>query len=265
MITRREDPQLAQLPRRSRPATVRSLALIAQARLTEAELLQIRRTGQCPRCCTLQISTGSSCRSISVSPRQSRCRRRREGGLRTLPARIFLKRFGIAERSAAAYALTYDDSRRWPSLTDASGGLTACERRQARTRRTRERQGAFPRRRRYLAGLARFNRSKGQDMVDCMALLNPDAMTGHWEFTYGETRVKELIKDSVFPSWRSMCATPNGTSRVPAHKMFEKGGVKIAVLGQAFPYQPIANPQLVDPKMVIRDPRGRYPPMSRSP
>ena len=43
------------------------------------------------------------------------------------------------------------------------------------------------------------NGRKGQDMVDCIALLKPDAMTGHWEFTYGEARVKELTKTLGFP------------------------------------------------------------------
>jgi 2',3'-cyclic-nucleotide 2'-phosphodiesterase (5'-nucleotidase family) len=36
-------------------------------------------------------------------------------------------------------------------------------------------------------------RSKGQDVADCFKLLKPDATTGHWEFTYGEARAKELI------------------------------------------------------------------------
>ena len=93
------------------------------------------------------------------------------------------------------------------------------------------------------------NRSKGQDMADCMALLEPDAMTGHWEFTYGEARVKELIKGLDFPflalnirdtEWNEPAFEPM--------KMFEKGGVKIAVLGQAFPYTPVANPRWMMPK-----------------
>ena len=37
------------------------------------------------------------------------------------------------------------------------------------------------------------NRTKGQDVIDCVKLLRPDAMTGHWEFTYGEERVKEIV------------------------------------------------------------------------
>ena len=42
-------------------------------------------------------------------------------------------------------------------------------------------------------GALTANRTRGQDMVDCLKLLQPDAMTGHWEFTYGETRLRELI------------------------------------------------------------------------
>jgi sulfur-oxidizing protein SoxB len=82
-----------------------------------------------------------------------------------------------------------------------------------------------------------------------MAVLKPDAMTGHWEFTYGEARVKELIKGLDYPfvalnirdsEWNEPAFEPM--------KMFEKGGTKIAVLGQAFPYTPVANPRWMIPK-----------------
>jgi sulfur-oxidizing protein SoxB len=82
-----------------------------------------------------------------------------------------------------------------------------------------------------------------------MALLKPDAMTGHWEFTYGEARLKELIKGLDYPflalnirdtEWNEPAFEPM--------KMFEKGGIKVAVLGQAFPYTPVANPRWMMPK-----------------
>ena len=86
-------------------------------------------------------------------------------------------------------------------------------------------------------------------MVDCMALLKPDAMTGHWEFTYGAERVKEIVETprlsvprAEHPRHRMERA---GVRRLRA--MFERGGVKIAVIGQAFPYTPIANPRWMIP------------------
>jgi len=77
-----------------------------------------------------------------------------------------------------------------------------------------------------------------------MALLKPDAMTGHWEFTYGEARVQEIIKSLEFPFLALNIRDTEWNEPVfDAVKMFEKGGVKIAVLGQAFPYTPVANPR----------------------
>src|SRR5205085_8669206 len=92
-------------------------------------------------------------------------------------------------------------------------------------------------------------RSRGQDMVDCFKLLRPDAMTGHWEFTYGEERVRELI-DSLGTAFLGLNVRDTEWQEpvFPPYRMFEKGGVKIAVLGQAFPYTPIANPRWMIPK-----------------
>ena len=74
-------------------------------------------------------------------------------------------------------------------------------------------------------------------------------MTGHWEFTYGEARVTELIKGLGFPFLAlNMRDTEWNEPVFEPMKMFERGGVKIAVLGQAFPYTPVANPRWLMPK-----------------
>ena len=86
-------------------------------------------------------------------------------------------------------------------------------------------------------------------MVDCVKLLKPDAMTGHWEFTYGEERVKELADSLGYPFLALNVRDTEWQEPVfDAYKMFEKGGVKVAVLGEAFPYTPIANPRWMIPK-----------------
>ena len=90
--------------------------------------------------------------------------------------------------------------------------------------------------------------SKGQDMVDCMALLKPDAMVGHWEFTLGAERVKELVEELGFPFLaQNMRDTEWNEPVFEPMAMIERGGVRIAVIGQAFPYTPIANPRWMIP------------------
>ena len=71
--------------------------------------------------------------------------------------------------------------------------------------------------------------SQGQDMVDCMALLEPDAMTGHWEFTLGTDRVNELVDNLGFPFLaQNMRDTEWDEPAFKASAMFERGGVTIA-------------------------------------
>jgi sulfur-oxidizing protein SoxB len=86
-------------------------------------------------------------------------------------------------------------------------------------------------------------------MVDVMAELKPDAMTGHWEFTLGDARVKELADTLGFPFLAQNVRDSEFEDRVfPPSKTFERGGIKIAVIGQAFPFTPIANPRWMFPK-----------------
>jgi sulfur-oxidizing protein SoxB len=90
--------------------------------------------------------------------------------------------------------------------------------------------------------------SKGQDMVDCMALLKPDAMTGHWEFTLGTERVKEIVDGLGCPFLgQNVRDAEWNEPAFESTKMFERGGAKVAVIGQAFPYTPIANPRWMIP------------------
>jgi len=68
------------------------------------------------------------------------------------------------------------------------------------------------------------NRTKGQDMADCFKLLKPDAMTGHWEFTYGTDRVKELTDSLGFPFLALNVRDTEWQEPVfDAYKMFREG------------------------------------------
>ncbi len=91
--------------------------------------------------------------------------------------------------------------------------------------------------------------TKAQDVVDAMTLLKPDAMTAHWEFTLGAERVSEIAEKLPFPILaQNMRDTEFEDKVFEPRKMFEKGGLKIAVIGQAYPYTGIANPRWMFPK-----------------
>ncbi|MGE0417681.1 MAG: thiosulfohydrolase SoxB [Acetobacteraceae bacterium] len=89
--------------------------------------------------------------------------------------------------------------------------------------------------------------TKGADMVRCMGLLKPDAMVGHFEFTLGQDRVKELADGLGFPFLAGNVTDEWKELVFPAMTMAERGGVKIAVIGQAFPFTPVANPRWMVP------------------
>ena len=89
--------------------------------------------------------------------------------------------------------------------------------------------------------------TKGQDMVEACKLLGVDVMTGHWEFTLGMDRVKEII-DKDFAGKVDFVAqnvktTDFGDPVFKPYVMREMNGVSCAIIGQAFPYTPIANPR----------------------
>ena len=84
----------------------------------------------------------------------------------------------------------------------------------------------------------------GMDMVDAMNALGVEAMTAHWEFTYGTDRVTELKDALGFPFLAGNVQDTEWEEEVfESTATYERGGVKIAVIGQAFPYTPVANPR----------------------
>jgi sulfur-oxidizing protein SoxB len=89
--------------------------------------------------------------------------------------------------------------------------------------------------------------TNAQDMVDACKLLGVDVMTGHWEFTYGMERVKEIV-DKDFAGKVEFVAQNVKTADFgdPVFKPYTLrtiNGVAVAIIGQAFPYTPIANPR----------------------
>jgi sulfur-oxidizing protein SoxB len=162
--------------------------------------------------------------------------------------RAFLDLYNIKPGSAAAYALTSDD---FTALARSYGRIGGLDRIATILKSIRGERGD---RVVFLDGGDTWQNSytslvsKGQDMVDCMALLKPDAMVGHWEFTLGTERVKELVGQLKFPFLaQNVRDTEWDEPAFDAMTMIERGGVKIAVIGQALPYTPIANPRWMIP------------------
>jgi sulfur-oxidizing protein SoxB len=89
--------------------------------------------------------------------------------------------------------------------------------------------------------------TKGQDMVDASKLLGVDVMTGHWEFTLGQERVKEIVARDFSGATEFLAQNVRtadfGDPVFPAYTMRSMNGVPVAIVGQAYPYTPIANPR----------------------
>jgi sulfur-oxidizing protein SoxB len=89
--------------------------------------------------------------------------------------------------------------------------------------------------------------TNGQDMVDACLQLGVNIMTPHWEFTLGANRVKEIVekdfRGKVDFLAQNVHTTDFNDPVFQPYVMKEMNGVRVAVIGQAFPYTPIANPR----------------------
>jgi len=101
-----------------------------------------------------------------------------------------------------------------------------------------------------------------QDMVDAQKLLGVDVMVGHWEFTFGEDRVLDIINNELQPAgieWvaQNVVDVDWGDPIFEPYTVRNINGVPVAIIGQAFPYTPVANPGYMIPNWSfgIRDER----------
>jgi S-sulfosulfanyl-L-cysteine sulfohydrolase len=178
-----------------------------------------------------------------------------------LVGRAFLDRYGIHADSADAYAFTSVDFEKAAPRFGRLGGFA-----HLKTLIDKLRADVGEHRSLLLdggdlwQGTGLTHLTRGADMVDAANLLGIAAMTGHWEFTYGETDLRtnlarfkgEFLAQNVFltegAAFNAAQAFDAASGRVfkPA-LVKEIGGAHVAVIGQAFPYVPIAHPRRFTP------------------
>ena len=162
-----------------------------------------------------------------------------------LVGQAFLGHYGLQPGSAAAHAFTSLDFVEAARRYGRVGGFAHLATLVKQLRATRP--GAL-----LLDGGDTWQGSatalwtRGQDMVDACKLLGVDVMTGHWEFTYGAERVQQIVAQDF--AGKVDFVAHNVETRDFGDRVFkpyvlrEQNGVPVAIIGQAFPYTPIANP-----------------------
>jgi sulfur-oxidizing protein SoxB len=186
-----------------------------------------------------------------------------------LVGRAFLDRFGVRPDSADAYAFTSVDFEKSAARFGKLGGFA-----HLKTLIDRLRSDVGPERSLLLdggdlwQGTGQANTLQGADMVEAANLLGIEAMTGHWEFTYGEAALRsnlerfkgEFLAQNVYlteeAAFNDAKAFDPASGRVFKPAMIKEiGGYRVAVIGQAFPYVPIAHPKRFTPDWTfgIRD------------
>ncbi|EON21868.1 5'-nucleotidase [Cupriavidus sp. GA3-3] len=161
-----------------------------------------------------------------------------------------LRQYGIRPGTPQAHAFTYLDfneaARRYGKVGGFAHLATLVKRLKA------DRPGAL-----LLDGGDTWQGSatalwtKGQDMVDAALALGVDVMTPHWEMTLGADRVKEIVdtdfKGKVAFLAQNVKTNDFGDPVFDPYVIREINGVPVAIIGQAFPYTPIANPRYFVP------------------
>ena len=161
----------------------------------------------------------------------------------------FLKHFNLDKGSALAYAHTMVD---YVNLAETYGRLGGLDRTATLVKAIRAERGddnvILLDGGDTWQGSYTALKTQAQDMVDCMKLLKPDAMVGHWEFTLGTERLEQIVGSMGYPFLAGNIVDTDWEEPVfDSTRMLERGGTTVAVIGQAMPYTPIANPDWMFP------------------
>lgn len=167
-----------------------------------------------------------------------------------LVGEALLKEFGVAPGSAKAHAFTYLDFDKAAQTYGKVGGFAHLATLVKQVRASRP-QALLLDGGDTWQGSATALWTNGQDMVDACKLLGVDMMTSHWEFTLGAKRVQEIVekdfKGKTAFLAQNIKTADFGDPVFEPYAMREMNGVQVAVIGQAFPYTPIANPRYFVP------------------
>jgi sulfur-oxidizing protein SoxB len=167
-----------------------------------------------------------------------------------LVGEALLRHFGIPAATRDAHAFTYLDFERAAKAYGAMGGFahiaTLVKRLRAERPQSLLLDGGDT-----WQGSATSLWTRGQDMIDASKALGVDVMTGHWEFTYGAARVKEVVEKDfagrIAFIAQNVRTADFGDPVFPPYVIKSINGVSVGIVGQAFPYTPIANPRYFVP------------------
>ena len=161
-----------------------------------------------------------------------------------------LKQFNIAPKTARAHAFSYLDFSAAAKTYGKVGGFAHLSTLVQQLRASRPHavlcDGGDT-----WQGSATALWTNGQDMVDAAKLLGVQIMAPHWEFTLGAQRVQEIVQKDfqgkVDFVAQNVVTADFGDPVFAPYSWREMNGVPVAVIGQAFPYTPIANPRYMVP------------------
>ena len=212
-----------------------SLRAFAQQKVTQDDLLAFEPTGNV----TLLHITDMHAQLVPIYFREPSINLG-VGEFSGLPPHItgenFLKRFDLEPGTYRAYSMASVDFTALARSYGKVGGVDRLATLVKSVRASRPDQTLFLDGGDTWQGSYTSLKTSGEDMVRTMNALGVDAMTAHWEFTYGSDRVKELVDMMNFPFLAANVRDTEWDEKVfESTAFFERGGVKIAVIGQAFP------------------------------